>query len=161
MSDNQQKQEFLTSTIPISSEEYVIVAAPELLAEYNIKPAERVTLASLHRLPFIAMADNLMFSDITYSFCLQAGFTPWLVLETNDFATKLHMSALGTAAAFIPEICIADFKALRDDFCFLYLSDINTRRTIRLGRKRSSETSPLAQTFWDFACNYYSRSAIP
>ena len=50
------------------------------------------------------MLKNLLFSDITQTLCQRAGFAPHLVVRTNDFATKLHQVALGTAAAFLPAV---------------------------------------------------------
>jgi DNA-binding transcriptional LysR family regulator len=159
LSQGQANQEPFLYHLPIASEEYVVVAAPELLDRYHISIEKYIPLASLHQLPFLSMANNLMFSDITYSFCLQAGFSPNLLVETNDFATKLHMTALGTVVAFIPEVCIPDFYAIRKDFLFLHLSDVNTRRMINLSRKKSSSTSQIAQVFWDFVSDYFSNSS--
>lgn len=149
------KQESILQSIDIGSENYILVAAPELLKAYEIESDGCIPLSSLSALPFLSMANNLMFSDITYVLCQQAGFSPKIVVETNDFATKLHTTAAGAAAAFIPEVCIPTFRAVREDFCFLNLCDIPTKRVIRLGRKKSSAHSQVAQAFWDYAVKWY------
>ena len=149
------KQDSILQSIDIGSENYILVAAPELLQTYGIESDGCMPLSALSLLPFLSMANNLMFSDITYVLCQQAGFSPKIVLETNDFATKLHVTAAGTAAAFIPEVCIPTFRAVREDFRFLNLCDIQTRRVIRLGRKKSSVHSQVAQAFWDYAVKWY------
>lgn len=149
------KQESILQSIDIGSEKYILVAAPELLDAHHVQAKGCLPLSSLSSLPFLAMANNLMFSDITCILCQQAGFSPNLVVETNDFATKLHMTSMGVAAAFIPEVCIPTFRAVRSDFCFLDLCDIENRRVIRLGRKKSSAHSQVAQAFWDYAVNWY------
>lgn len=154
------KKTYLEST-PIATEQYVIVAAPELLHQYGNFPENLLPLSELHQLPFIVMAHNLMFSDITYTFCQRAGFTPNIILQTNDFATKLHMAINGTGAAFIPEVCIPIFKRQRPDFRFLYFSDLDTQRTIYLSRKKASEASHIAQIFWDFVLDYYQKKNSP
>lgn len=150
------RQESILQSIDIGREDYILVAAPELLEAHGVGDGGCVPLATLASLPFLSMANNLMFSDITCILCQQAGFSPNLVVETNDFATKLHMTSMGVVAAFIPEVCIPTFRAVRGDFRFLSLCDIETRRVIRLGRKKSSAHSQVAQAFWDYAVNWFS-----
>ena len=101
------------------------------------------------------MANNLMFSDVTYTFCQQAGFTPEIAIQTNNFATKLHMTSLGHVASLIPEVCIPVFESYRPDLKFLRLPDMISQRTIRLGRKRSTLVSQTCETFWNYAKTYY------
>ncbi len=152
------REEYLES-FPIAEEQYVLAIAPELLAqEIPDVPEENLMLHHFHQVPFLAMANNLMFSDVTYTLCQQAGFTPNITIQTNDFATKLHMTSLGHVASLIPEVCIPVFSSYRSDLRFLYLPDMTVRRTIRLGRKRSTLVSQTCETFWKYAKKYYCRS---
>ena len=148
-------REGIMESIPVAREKYLIVAAPEVIEQYA-EPGKALTLSSLHRMPFIAMANNLLFSDITYSFCLQADFIPNVLVTTNDFASKLHMAVQGIAGAFIPESCVPVFKGMRPDFLYIYPTDIDTERTVYLSRKNSSSTSEAVSLFWEWAKDYFS-----
>ena len=146
---------FLES-FPIVEEEYILVIAPELLEKYLPgSKGDHLPLAAFHRVPFLGMANNLMFSDITYTFCQQAGFTPNLAILTNDYATKLHMVSLGNIASFIPEVCAPVFESYRPDLRFIHLTDVSGRRTIHLSRRRSSLVSQTCDTFWNYAQEYF------
>ena len=149
------RNDYLES-IPVEEEDYVLLAAPELLEQYLPgTDTENVSLAVFREVPFIAMADNLLFSDITHLFCQQSGFTPKIVIQTNDYATKLHMTALGTGAAFLPEICVPVFKSYRKDLVVVHPRNLNSTRTIYLSRRKTSMTSQTCDIFWSFAKKYY------
>lgn len=141
--------------LPICSEDYVIVVAPELLSRHGISGESHHTMAEFQDVPFLIMADNLIFADTTVNFAMQAGFRPKIIVRTNDFATKLHLTSLGTAATLIPEICIPEFAAIREDFCILHLTDVHTTRTVYMTTKKDAELSPIAQEFWKFARDYF------
>lgn len=141
--------------LPICSEDYVIVAAPELLTRYGISGKCNHAMTEFQDVPFLIMADNLIFADVTVNFAMQAGFRPKINVRTNDFATKLHLTSLGTAASLIPEICIPEFLAVREDFCILHLTDVHTTRTVYMTTKKGGGLSPIAQEFWKFAQEYY------
>lgn len=141
--------------LPLSREDYVVIAAPELLEKYDIRARHSCALADLRSLPFMVMSNNLIFADVTFSFCLMAGFQPIVTIQTNDFASKLHLTSLGTAAAFIPEICIPEFMAVRKDLCILHLTDIDTHRTVYMSVKNEDELSPIARAFWDYSREFF------
>lgn len=143
-------------SIPIEEEDYVLIVAPELLERCapGTDP-ENLVLSDFRDTPFLSMADNLLFSDITQTFCQQAGFNPRLVVRTNDYATKLHQVALGTAAAFLPEICVPVFTGYRKDLLVIRPKGTNACRTIFLSRRKSSLASRTCNAFWDFARKYY------
>ena len=154
------REDFLES-FSIAEEQYVLVIAPELLTQFSPSTGAPIKLASLNRLPFLAMAHNLMFSDITHIICQQAGFTPNLTIQTNDFATKLHLTSLGVAASFIPEVCIPIFRSYRNDFLFLRFSEVDMHRSIWLGRKKVSKVSQTCDAFWKYARQYYIANRTP
>lgn len=141
--------------VSICEEDYVICGAPELLGKYGITSDAPRPLANFQEIPFIAMANNLMFVDITYAYCLKAGFQPKVLLQTNDFVTKLQMTALGSGICFIPEICIPEFTAVRNDFRFIRMADIDSRRSVTLQARSSATLSPIAQAFLEYAKDYY------
>ncbi len=151
------REGFLES-FPIAEEEYLLVISPELLEEHLPDASgDQLPLSAFSRVPFLGMANNLMFSDITYTLCQQAGFTPNLTILTNDYATKLHMVSLGNIASFIPEICSTVFESYRPDLRFLHLTDVNTKRVIRLSRRRGSLMSQTCDTFWNYAREYFQK----
>lgn len=145
----------ILESFPIAQEQYLLVVAPELLEKYISVDTDLHTLSALHQIPFLSMANNLMFSDITYTICQQAGFVPNAFIQTNDYATKLHMTAQGLVAAFIPEVCVPVFRSMRPDFRFLRFSDVNTLRTIRLSRKKTAHVRQACDAFWNYAQEYY------
>ena len=150
------EREGLLESVPIREEAYLLVSAPELLGRFTEAGPEGVKLASLSEAPFLSMANNLMFTDITSAFCLRAGFSPKIVVQTNDFATKLHMISLGTAMALIPEVCVPVFRGFRTDLLFLPITDVSPRRTVIFSRKNASDSSPLCDLFWQYVKDCYS-----
>ena len=145
-----------TSSFELARESYVLTAAPELLEQYAPGiPIDELRLADLKDLPFLTMANNLLFTDVSVLLCQQAGFSPRQVLRTNDFATKLTMVSRGAVAAFIPQVCIPTFRARRPDLVFLPLPDLSSERVIRLSRKKTALTSRACDVFWDFAVDYF------
>ena len=150
------RSEFLES-IRVTEEEYVLAVSPALLRKYlpdRTGPDWR--LGDFAPVPFLGMADNLMFSDVTGTLCQQAGFTPNMSILTNDYATKLHMVSMGNAASFIPEACIPVFRSYCPELLFLHLTDISGKRIIRLSRRRRSLAKPVCDTFWEYAGEYFS-----
>jgi len=150
------KREDYLGSIPVEEEDYVLILAPEILEQYapGADP-ENVDLSAFRDAPFLSMADNLLFSDITQNLCQQAGFAPHLVVRTNDFATKLHQVALGTAAAFLPEICVPVVTGYRKNLLVIRPRDTRACRTIFLNRRKSSLASHTCDSFWEFAKKYY------
>lgn len=140
-------------------EEYVLVAAPgacRILDE--IQPeTEQVDLSIVQNENFITMyQNNMMFSDVTYELCQDAGFFPKTYCQTDDFLIKMAMVRSGIAIAFLPESCLEYACLLCPGMRHFHIQDKRGRRSVYLLRPKKALMSEAACDFYEFVCDYFS-----
>ena len=67
----------------------------------------------------------------------------------------LEQYAPGTAAAFLPEVCVPVFTSYRENLQVICPRGSRACRTIFLSRRKSSLSSHTVDAFWKFAKKYY------
>jgi DNA-binding transcriptional LysR family regulator len=112
--------EFIVS--PLLSE-HLLVALP---ANNPYARRRRLRLADLRDEQWIG--GDYGCSDILRAVCAQAGFTPTLVFECNDYAIAQGLIASAVGIALVPELAVAN---LRSDVVARPLADVRARRRIR------------------------------
>jgi len=139
---------------PLFKENYCLIVSPL----YQSFPPEQRSI-DLHELKdafFITMLQSdLLFNDITYSLCRNAGFFPKTYSQTDDFLIKLKLVAAGLAVAFIPESCLSDALTYAPELRHFDLENSSSNRTVFLQRHRKAMMTEAALDFWDFVLDYF------
>ena len=113
-------------------------------------------IAALENEYFIVMPkEKLLWSDITYSLCFDAGFYPKIYCQTDEFLVKVQLVSSGAAVAVIPESCLKDALAVAPGLAYAPLENYDTERSISLMRRKKSLMTEAAQDFWTFALDFY------
>lgn len=131
------------------TERYVLVAA----RDYPGLPRnqEPIDLRLLKNEPFALMAQkSVLFDDITYSLCMNAGFFPKIYCQTDDFIVKVKSVNAGLALAFLPESCLSDARLLAPGICSYPLENHLAERTIYIMRHKKHLMTESALDFWNF-----------
>lgn len=65
---------------------------------------------------FVTMAQNdrkdVLFSDITFPLCMNAGYFPKVYCKTDEFLVKVKLVQSDLAVAVLPESCLKDALAI-------------------------------------------------
>lgn len=130
-------------------EKYVLIAA----SDFPGLPEETDSL-DLHELsecPFTVMAQkSVLFDDITYTLCMNAGFFPKIYCQTDEFIVKIKTVQKGLALAFLPESCLEDAMLLAPNLRILAPEEGFTERTVYIMRRSRQMMTENALDFWDF-----------
>lgn len=151
------KEQFWVSQ-PLFQENMVLISSEDCKEFPSMinNDSEYVDLAYFDQTPFVVMSQSdLFFSDITYSLCQKAGFTPKTFYQTDDFLTKVKTVRSGLAVSLIPESCLADAQALCPGLRHYKLSVPGQSRTVYLMRHRKALMTEAAADFWEFVFDYY------
>ena len=130
-------------------EKYVLVAAEEFpgLPENG----SLLDLRGLAEHPFTVMAQkSVLFDDITYTLCMNAGFFPKIYCQTDDFIVKIKTVQAGFALAFLPESCLGDALLLAPNLRVFPPDGCSNERTVYLMRRKRQLMTENARDFWDF-----------
>ncbi len=121
--------------LPLLSED-LLVALP---AESPLARRRRLCLSDLRQEGWIGGGYGC--TEILQLVCAEAGFTPKLVFECNDYAIAQGLIASGVGIALIPALVLAN---LRSDVVARPVSDVRVRRRIRVLRRRDAYSLPAA-----------------
>lgn len=149
----EKKEQFWVSQ-PLFQEKYILILSPR----YKELPEEisTINLADFQDAPFITMLQsNVLFSDITYQLCQEAGFFPKTCCQTDSFLVKMSAVDAGLGVALIPESCLPDAQKLSSGLKHYHLDHTGINRTICLMRRKRTLMSEAALDFWDFALDYF------
>lgn len=143
---------------PLTTEEVRVLISPR----YRVYPED------VSQLPFRTLKEDLFITDelkpiffyenILYRLANQAGFTPRILCQTDDFLTKIHLLDTGKAITLLPAPCLRTVRKLSPDIRDFGIQGYDTSRTLYLLRKRRSLLSEAALDFWKFAVDFYSLS---
>jgi DNA-binding transcriptional LysR family regulator len=81
-------------------------------------------------------------TEILTLVCAEAGFTPTLVFECNDYAVAQGLIASGVGLALVPALVLANLRA---DVVARPVSDVRVRRRIRLLRRAGADRTPAVE----------------
>ena len=149
----EQKEQFWVAQ-PLFQEKYVLVLAPD----YPIQPDpdSPVDLTDFKDSSFVTMVQsNVLFNDVTYQLCQNAGFFPKIYCQTDSFLVKMDIVGAGLAVALLPESCLPDAKKIVPGLRTFSIQNYTTTRTIYLMRHKCSQMSEAASDFWDFTLDYF------
>ncbi|TAN20379.1 MAG: LysR family transcriptional regulator [Actinomycetota bacterium] len=109
---------------------------------------------------FIVMRSGTAMRNLTTSLCHQAGFTPNIVLESNEIAAIRSLVAYGIGVAIIPK---AYTTREPENVTYLDIRDDGIRnfRDIDLVWKSSGSRIPMLNTFLDFALETFGDETRP
>ncbi len=139
---------------PLFRERYVLVMHPD----YMDIPAEteEVDISLFRDARFVVTFENgLMFHDVTYAICADAGFHPHNLCCVEDFISKSTLIAAASAVAIFPESCLPHARQLCPGLRSFRIRGDSRERTIGLLRRKGTLMSEAAQDFWDFTLDYY------
>ena len=139
-------------------EEYVLVAAPGHFKQLDEVPTdtETIDLSVMREANFVMMFQkNMLFSDVTYELCQNAGFFPKTYCQTDDFLIKIAMIRSGIAVAFLPESCLEYACLLCPGLRHFHLQDQRAQRSVYLLRPKKALMSEAALDFYDFVLDYF------
>ena len=139
---------------PLFQEEYVLIMSPRFM---DIPPeTEYIDLADFKDSPFVTMLQsNVLFSDVTYQLCQNAGFFPKTHCRTDSFQVKISMVDSGHAVALLPESCLREAEMLSPGLRHFHMKNHSSKRTVYLMRKKKNIMTEVALDFWDFALDYF------
>ncbi len=150
---NQRMEQFWVSQ-QLFREGFVVMMAPSLVPE---GVEDEISLPKLKDFPFIAMSfkGHLFLRDTTYTLCQNAGFTPKVTFQCNDFLLKVRLVEKGSGVAIIPECCVADAKAIAPSVKFLKIKDCDLTRSVSVMRRKKESMTETALDFWNYLMDHY------
>lgn len=150
----EEKKEQFWIAQPLFQEKYVLV----LSSNYPIQPGDvsHINLTEFRDASFVTMLQsNILFSDVTYQFCQNAGFFPKVYCQTDSFLVKMEVIGTGLAVGLLPESCLPDAQKLVPNLRVFAINNYTTTRTIYIMRHKRSQMSEAASDFWDFILDYF------
>lgn len=147
---NSTKQKVTDDNVITLLEEEILLAVPN---DYPLASRKRIRLEEVATEAFISLQKGADLSDITSSFCQDAGFNPNIILESDDPATIRGLISAGLGIAFLPAITwhgVAD-----SNIKLLSLSNINCKRYINASCRQGRYCSNSTKLFLDFIVNFF------
>lgn len=109
---------------------------------------KKLTLNELCDQPFISMCEGSSLKRLTLEYCKKAGFTPNIVIESDDPFYIRNYLELNLGIALIPEI---SWKGqLSDNIVFLDVVDFTQSRITYVYQSHQKLTSPLVTRLYKF-----------
>ena len=98
---------------------------------------------------------DVLFSDITFSLCMNAGYFPKVYCKTDEFLVKVKLVQSDLAVAVLPESCLQDALSIAPGLQYSVLEDEMAKRTIHIMRHKKSLMTEAALDFWEFILDFY------
>lgn len=106
------EQDFLGLSSPLSGA-LALIYGNRLANALGAGPADLSLLKDEY---FVTMAQNdrkdVLFSDITFPLCMNAGYFPKVYCKTDEFLVKVKLVQSDLAVAVLPESCLKDALAI-------------------------------------------------
>ncbi len=128
---------------PLLEEEIFLAVPPN----HPLAGRDCVEVKTLSDESFIMIKQGLGFHDLSRDICLQAGFEPRTVFESNNIETIQSLVCAGMGVAFVPRMVMR--SSHKDDFAPVYvrLIDPVPRRTIVIAYREQRYLSQAAHAF--------------
>ena len=141
---------------PLFQERYALIYGNRLANALGAGPADLSLLKDEY---FVTMAQNdrkdVLFSDITFPLCMNAGYFPKVYCKTDEFLVKVKLVQSDLAVAVLPESCLKDALAIAPGLQYSVLEDEMAKRTIHIMRHKKSLMTEAALDFWEFILDFY------
>ena len=122
---------------PLFQERYALIYGNRLANALGAGPADLSLLKDEY---FVTMAQNdrkdVLFSDITFPLCMNAGYFPKVYCKTDEFLVKVKLVQSDLAVAVLPESCLKDALAIAPGLQYSVLEDEMAKRTIHIMRHK-------------------------
>ena len=99
--------------------------------------------------------ESIIFQEITYSYCSEAGYYPHIYCKVEEFTSKMSLIEAGVGVAFIPEFCLPQARRLCPQLRAFTVRNDTRKCTIGILRKKNSLMWEAEQDFWDFVLDYF------
>lgn len=98
---------------------------------------------------------DVLFSDITFPLCMNAGYFPKVYCKTDEFLVKVKLVQSDLAVAVLPESCLKDALAIAPASSIrCWKTRWQNEPSISCCHKKSLMTEP-ALDFWEFILDFY------
>ncbi len=142
--------EFLyDSNIKCILKEEIFLAIPK---DHPLSSRGQISLFELEDTPFIGLQKGLGLASIIDHYCSAIGFTPNVIMETDNPSTLRKFIQLGFGVAFLPSVT---WNLKTDDIRQIRISDFASYRYLFLKWKKDSHLSQASEQFRDFMIEYF------
>lgn len=143
--------------IPDSSrlllEEEILLALP---ADHPLAKTKAIALADVRDIPFLSLDQNKPLRQTMDIFCHAAGFTPEIVLETDNPATLRGMIAAGLGIAFIPAVTWPEIREAAS-VVSLHITKPHCQRKLYITWEQERYLTRDELVFLDYAQMYFQK----
>lgn len=112
-----------------------------------------VALSEFSTSEFISLSPGTVFRSIVDFYCRKAGFSPFIVYESNTPATVRSLVSAGLGVSFWPQLTWGVFSD-NNPVKTLHIKDMNCRRTLYCSVPPGAEGSEATQLFKEFLVQY-------
>ncbi len=131
-------------------EENILLAVPN---NHQLALKTKIRLEEAANEAFISLQKGKSLSNITRSYCLDAGFEPNIVLESDDPAIIRGLIGLGLGVAFIPEIT---WQGVIDSrMKLLEINDGECKRSLYVQWNKDRYLTQSARLFRNYVTDYF------
>lgn len=129
--------------------EHILIAAPN-----NDKFSEKksICLEELKQEGFICLAGSKQFRQICDKYCVQAGFVPNIIFESDDPVAVRNLIAASMGVGFWPEYSWG--KKDRTGVIFLPVEDVDCRRDIILSLRSNKKSCTEVEEYFKFLIEF-------
>lgn len=138
--------------IPITQQEIVLCVAPD----HPLSTAESVSFSQLRQEPFVLLKEEFFHRRLILDECTRHGFTPRVVLSSNQIETIKAMVASNAGISFLMKMVVRNHANLVG----IPLAE-PIKITIGLAWKKGKYLSKAAQAFIDFIVDYTNSPQFP
>lgn len=136
-----------TSQIVLREEIFLAVPVNSPFAD-----REEIALREAAKAPFISHDRNRPFPILTNDFCLQAGFEPEIVFESDNTGSVRDLIGAGFGVAFWPAFSWGEVPS--EKMRLLHITKPSCYREIYIARKTEKSSSKVKNDFYQFLSDY-------
>jgi LysR family transcriptional regulator, transcription activator of glutamate synthase operon len=130
------------TVVPLFSEELVVV----LPIGHRLSVLERISLHELRDDSWVLSPKNYELREATLNACLEAGFTPRVVLDGGEMDTLLRLVAAGVGVTIVPRLAVQN----NNNVVALQVTDMELKRSLGLVWRGDRLASPAARALREF-----------
>lgn len=140
----------LKTTILITDEIFLAIPAHHPLAKYN-----SIDITELKHHLFVSLKEGHGFRNLTDKICLQFGFTPKVIFETDIAESLIEFVNAGIGIAFVPSLAWIEGREM--NLKRVRIHNPKFRRQIGLTWCENHYLSPVVIEFRQFVVEYYTK----
>ena len=137
-----------------SFDERIYLAVPKNSAYGEL---EEIALSSVKEEGFVNLAGSKLFRNICDSFCMQAGFKPNIVFETDSPIAVRNLIGAGAGIGFYPAL---SWDKASPEMKLLQINDLDCRRELVVGLHENGSLSAVAEDFYAYLVDYMKKKRL-